>query len=197
MLGPTPGWRSLTAMIRIVRAFRSAAALLILLTAALAAPVRADPPLWRAKGGAGEVAMFGSVHLLSEATHWKTARLSDALAHADEVWFEIPLDPASQSAAGNEALRLGLLPAEQSLSKLLPPDLWTTLAATSQALGVDPARLERPQPWLAEITTATTYLARRGAQESLGVERQLYNSAPATAVKKAFETPAEQIGFFA
>lgn len=184
-------------MIRIVRLFRSAAALLVLLAVAVAAPARADPPLWRAKAGTGEVDMFGSVHLLSEATHWKTAQLADALARADEIWFEIPLDPASQSAAGNEALRLGLLPADQSLSRLLPPDLWATLSATSQTLGVDPARLERLQPWLAEITIATTYLARRGAQESLGVERQLYNSAPAKAAKKAFETPAEQIGFFA
>lgn len=184
-------------MIRIVRLLRPATALLVLLAAAVAGPAWADPPLWRAKGGAGEVAMFGSVHLLSEATHWETAALTDALARADEVWFEIPLDPAAQSAAGNEALRLGLLPADQSLSKLLPPDLWTALSATAQAQGVDPARLERLQPWLAEITIATTYLARRGAQESLGVERQLYNSAPATAEKKAFETPAEQIGFFA
>ena len=160
-------------------------------------PARADPPIWSVAGAEGEVTMFGSVHLLAESTQWKTARLADALAKADEVWFEIPFDAAAQSQAGAEALRRGLLSDKESLSKILPPDVWERLATTATTLGIEPARLDRLRPWLAEITLATTYLARRGAQESLGVERQLYESTPATAEKKAFETPAEQIGFFA
>jgi uncharacterized protein YbaP (TraB family) len=165
--------------------------------ASAAGPARADPPIWSVAGAEGEVVMFGSVHLLSETTRWKTARLADALARADEVWFEIPFDPGAQSEAGSEALRRGVLPDGQALSQMLPPELWNEVSGTATSLGIDPARLDRLRPWLAEITLATTYLARRGAQESLGVERQLYDSTPATAAKKAFETPAEQIGFFA
>jgi uncharacterized protein YbaP (TraB family) len=167
------------------------------LALAVGASARADPPLWRAKSAHGEVTMFGSVHLLSEATQWKTPALADALAHADEIWFEIPFDAAAQAQAGNQAVKRGMLPADRTLSKLLPAPVWASLAATAQAQGLDPQRLERLQPWLAEITVASAYLARRGAQEALGVEQQLYDSTPPSAAKKAFETPAQQIGFFA
>ena len=176
---------------------RQAAGWAALALALTAGSARADPPIWSVAGTEGQVVMFGSVHLLSETTQWKTARLAEALASADEVWFEIPFDAAAQSEAGSEALRRGLLPDGQTLSKLLPPDLWDEMVVTASGIGVDPARLDRLRPWLAEITLATTYLAWRGARESLGVERQLYESAPPTATKKAFETPTEQIGFFA
>jgi len=185
-------------MIRIGRAregFGVAAASLLL--ALWWTPVRADPPIWSVTAAEGEVVMFGSVHLLTEDTKWKTARLADTLAKADEVWFEIPFDPGAQSEAGQEALKRGILPDDQALSRLLPPDLWQKAVETAEKLGVEPARIDRLRPWLAEITLATTYLGRRGAQESLGVERQLYDSTPPTADKKAFETPAQQIGFFA
>jgi uncharacterized protein YbaP (TraB family) len=165
------------------------------LLAGLALPARADPPIWSIAGG--EVTMFGSVHLLSEATAWKTPRLADALANADEVWFEIPFDTAAQSEAGNEALKRGLLPPTQALSKMLTPELWTRVVETGVDLGLTAAQLDRLEPWLAEITLATTYLARRGAREALGVERQLYEATPATTEKRAFETPSQQIGFFA
>lgn len=166
-----------------------------LLVVAGGGPARADPPIWSIAGG--EVTMFGSVHLLSEATSWKTPRLAEALAKADEVWFEIPFDAAAQSEAGNEALRRGLLPPDQALSKILPSEVWAQALETGAGLGIAAAQLDRLQPWLAEITLATTYLARRGAREALGVERQLYDATPPAAEKKAFETPAEQIGFFA
>jgi uncharacterized protein YbaP (TraB family) len=169
-----------------------AAALLVLFAAR---PAAAEPPIWSIAGG--EVTLFGSVHLLSEGTSWKTPRLVDALSRADEVWFEIPFDAAAQSEAGSEALRRGVLAPEQALSKLLPPDLWAQVVETGAAQGITAAQLDRLQPWLAEITLATTYLARRGAREALGVERQLYEATPAAAEKKAFETPAQQIGFFA
>jgi uncharacterized protein YbaP (TraB family) len=167
----------------------------VLATAFAAGPALADPPIWSV--AEGEVTLFGSVHLLSEATSWKTARLNEALARADEVWFEIPFDPAAQSEAGAEALRRGLLPQGQSLSKILPPDLWAQAVEAGSRLGITAAQLDRLQPWLAEITLATTYLAARGARESLGVERQLYEATPPTTPRKAFETASEQIGFFA
>lgn len=181
--------------IDVVGRWSRAALAAALLALASGRPAAADPPIWSIAGS--EVTLFGSVHLLSEGTSWKTPRLIDALTQADEVWFEIPFDAAAQSEAGSEALKRGVLPKDKALSKILPPDLWAKAVETGAALGIAAAQLDRLQPWLAEITLATTYLARRGAREALGVERQLYEAAPPAADKKAFETPAEQIGFFA
>ncbi|HEX6865721.1 MAG TPA: TraB/GumN family protein, partial [Caulobacteraceae bacterium] len=63
--------------------------------------------------------------------------------------------------------------------------------------GVPIATLERMRPWLAEVTLGVVQLAKGGANGSDGVERTLAAAAPATAARRAFETPADQIGFFA
>lgn len=173
-----------------------AAGLIVALAALIVAwggAARADPPIWRIHGAHSEITLFGSVHLLSDQAQWRTPALSAALAQADEVWFEIPLDPESR-AGGEAAIQAaGVLPQGKRLSDLLPRRARARLARTAKALNLPPQGLERLQPWLAETMLTLLDLQRHGAREGLGVEEQVSRDAPAGAERHAFETAEQQV----
>jgi len=174
-----------------------AAVVVAALSLCLGSEAMAAPPLWHVQGPHAQITLFGSVHLLSQATDWRTPAFDADLAKADAVWFEIPFDPASQAAAGQAALQRGLLPAGQTLSTLLTPVEQTQLAHLEAAEALAPAALERMQPWLADTTLSIVYFEKRGADASLGVEEQIAAGLPPTLPRGAFETAQQQIGFFA
>jgi len=153
--------------------------------------------MWIARGPHAQVTLFGSVHLLSAATQWRTPAFDKALNGADAVWFEIPFDEASQKAAGQAALARGLLPQGQTLSSLLSPEERTALTHLETVEGVSPAALERFKPWLADTTLSIVYFQKHGAAASLGVEEQISAGLPTDKSRGALETAEQQIGFFA
>jgi uncharacterized protein YbaP (TraB family) len=157
----------------------------------------AAPPIWHVKGSHAQITLFGSVHLLSRETNWRSPAFDADLAKADEVWFEIPFDAASQAAASQTAIRRGLLPAGQTLSQFLNPQERTALAHLEAAEGLNPVSVERLKPWLADTTLSIVYFQKRGADASLGVEEQISAGLPAALKRGAFETAEQQIGFFA
>ncbi len=160
-------------------------------------PAAAAPPIWHVHGAHAEITLFGSVHLLSAETSWRTPAFDADLAKADEVWFEIPFDPASQAAANQAVLKSGLLPNDQTLSSLLTPQDRTALTHLEALEGLNPAAVERMRPWLADVQLSVVYFEKRGADASLGVEEQISHSLPPKTERGAFETAAQQIGFFA
>lgn len=167
------------------------------LAAALAGGcARAEPPVWVVSDKDSELVLFGSVHVLPADVDWASPVLERTLKSADDLWFELPVDPAVAEESSRTALRLGLLPQGQSLSKLLKPEDAQRMAGVAQAYGVDPAMLEAFQPWLAEMALAGAAFRRARASDENGVEEAVSAAAPASAQRRAFETPAEQIGFF-
>jgi uncharacterized protein YbaP (TraB family) len=172
-------------------------ALFPVLLIASASPARADPPIWHVVSGKTDITLFGSVHLLSADTTWLTPALAHDLAQADALWFEIPIDAAGQAQAAQLALQRGLLPPDQTLSATVGPTVWAKLERTAKTVGFAPQNLQRLKPWLAELTLSVLDFQAEGARADLGVEQQLAKAAPPTARREAFETVAEQIGFFA
>jgi uncharacterized protein YbaP (TraB family) len=179
------------------RRLRLGACILGALFLGLASPALADPPIWHVVSGKTDIALFGSVHLLSADTTWLTPALAQDLANADAVWFEIPIDAAGQAEAAQLALQRGLLPAGQTLSQTVGPTVWAKVERTAKAVNLPPQSLQRLKPWLAELTLSVLDFQGQGARADLGVEQQLAKAAPMTARREAFETIAEQIGFFA
>jgi uncharacterized protein YbaP (TraB family) len=198
--GPSVGFAATSqcfAWGRILRRFRHLfiALSLALLTAASSA--FADPPIWHVARGKTDITLFGSVHLLSADTTWLTPALAHDLADADAIWFEIPIDAAGQAEAGRLALQRGLLPADQTLSATVGPAVWAKVERTAEAVHLPPQNLQRLKPWLAELTLSVLDFQGQGARTDLGVEQQLAKAAPPKTQRDAFETVAEQIGFFA
>jgi uncharacterized protein YbaP (TraB family) len=157
----------------------------------------ADPAVWVVKSPTATVVLFGSVHVLPPALKWEPAPLARALAEAQDVWFEIPIDDASNLAAGQAALAAGMLPAGERLSAELTPHDQARLARAALACGLPLEGLDRLKPWLADVTLSVASYRQAGAVVEDGVERQLSAALPASVERHAFETPAEQIGYLA
>ncbi len=171
--------------------------LLVALALWLAAgPVLAAPAMWVVHKGDARLVLFGSVHLLSPRMSWQSPELEAEYTKAQTVWFEIPFDAGSRADASRAASGQGLLPEGQTLRSQMTDSDRARLERIAPTLGLDVRTLDRMQPWLAEVMLSTAQATRSGARESLGVESQLQKLIPETVERRAFETPAEQIGFF-
>lgn len=157
---------------------------------------QARPPVWVVRDADSELVLFGSVHVLPPGLDWRPPELTGALAKADDLWFELPIDPASEAKVGQLAMERGMLPEGQSLSALLSPEGRERLQTVARDLSLSTAVLDRLEPWFAEIVLAGAQFRKAGADASSGVEKQIAASAPASAQRRAFETPEEQIGIF-
>jgi uncharacterized protein YbaP (TraB family) len=170
-------------------------ALLSVLFCLVAGVASAEPPVWIARAHGGTVVLFGSVHVLPGRIDWEPDKLKDAIAKADDLWFEIPLDDASRDAANRLAHDRGEQPAGQTLSAELSKSGREKLAKVAKAAGVSIEKLDQLQPWYAEIELSLAVYQEVGAGDQTGVERQLSRTAPASVRRRAFETAEEQIGF--
>jgi uncharacterized protein len=164
---------------------------------ALAGAAAAQPPVWVVKDRDSELVLFGSVHVLPPGLDWEPAALKRAIAHADDIWFELPVDAQAEVETTRLATQLGVLGPDQSLFKLLTLADSERLSRVAQSYQVSPMLLDRLQPWLAEIALAGAAYRRAGAETGLGVEQMLAAEAPPAAQRRAFETPAEQLKIFA
>jgi hypothetical protein len=167
--------------------------------ALLAAPAAAlaKPPVWTIHQGGATIVLFGSVHILQPDLDWEPKALADALAKADDLWFEIPLDDAGQAEASDAAIRQGLMPPGQKLSDLLEPKDRERLAKLAAKLGLPMATLDQFKPWLADTTLSDTFMTKLGGDPKLGVEQTLQTAEPPSVPRRAFETAAGQIGMIA
>jgi hypothetical protein len=162
-----------------------------------AAPATAKPPIWIVRSKHATLVLFGSIHLLPPGLDWRPQTLDDALAKADEVWFELPISADSDKRAAAASIALGALPRGQSLLHMFSPQDAAQLQAAAAELRVPPEALDRMQPWMAELTLSIGEDAHDGATAFDGVETQVQAIAPATTARLAFETPEQQIGFLA
>jgi hypothetical protein len=170
------------------------AAVMIWLAAGVA---RAAPPLWVVHGAHCNIVLFGSVHILPPYLDWEAPRLKRAVAHAREIWFEIPLDNDSMAAASLAAETQGLQPPGRTLTSELPQKDQARLAVLAQAYAVPMEELDRLKPWLAEIRLSVASYRDLGASRELGVEHQIMAGARAGVRTRAFETPQEQVAYLA
>jgi uncharacterized protein YbaP (TraB family) len=172
-------------------------ALALLAALAIAPSAGAQPPVWVVRDQDSTIVLFGSVHMLPPGLDWRPDALNTAIRDADDIWFELPLDAEDSRAVGEIAISRGLLPKGESLSAKLSPSGRKRQQAAARQMNLSMDALNRMRPWLAEVTVGVAQLAGGGANGSDGVERTLDKAAPATAQRRAFETPQQQIAFFA
>ncbi|MDR3506986.1 MAG: TraB/GumN family protein [Caulobacteraceae bacterium] len=161
----------------------------------LAGAALAQPPVWIVRDHGSTLVLFGSVHLLPRGLDWEPDRLKAAVAKADELWFEIPLDDASSLAATRAALAKGMQPKGSTLRGQLSPAERAKLEHVASLYGVSAEGLDQLKPWLAEVTLSLAAYRQAGAVQDAGVERALSALAPPSLPRLAFETPEEQIGY--
>lgn len=162
----------------------------------LASPALAKPPVWIVRDADSEIVLFGSVHVLPPGLDWEPEQLRTALAAADDVWFELPIDPVSEARTGQIAQAKGRLPPDQNLSSMLSPKARERLLKACIRFHLSPGLMEGFEPWYAEVILAVMEFQAAGADADSGVEKMLATQAPATAQRRAFETPDQQIDMF-
>lgn len=165
-------------------------------TLALAGPALAKPPVWIVRDADSEIVLFGSIHVLPPGLDWRPSALDKALATADDLWFELPIDQASQTETAQIAAAKGVLPPDQSLGAMLSPKGRARLAKACLKYDLNAELVDRLEPWYAEVALASAQFRVEGANANAGVEMTLSASAPPTAARRAFETPAQQIDMF-
>ena len=179
-----------------IRYFKALGLAFLACAALAAAPARAQPPVWIVHGPHATVVLFGSVHLLAQGVDWEPPALKEALAKADDLWFEIPIDPATGLSAQQYAIKRGLLPEGQTLSALLTPADRDRLAAAAKTCGLPLSLLDRLRPWYADLALSVASYKLADAKSETGVE-QILSAANPTVSRQAFESVIEQIGFLA
>lgn len=176
---------------------RTLIAILVGTLALALARAQAQPAMWTVHGPRGEVVLFGSVHLLPGGLDWRPAALDRALARADDLWFELPRDQATDDDAFRLTLSQGALPRGDSLWAHLTPSQRDRVERAAAGVGLAPAILAPLRPWMAELTLSLAEDARAGAVAAEGVEARLQADAPPAAHRHALETVRQQVGFLA
>ncbi len=176
------------------------AALVILAVQPAAARKEPDAPaLWKIDGPKGDVYLFGSVHLLPQGVNWRTLALNTALNQAQVVVFEIDLDEAKKLATMQKLIaKLGVLPAGQTLRKLLSPEGRAKYERVLGLLGIPAANLDPLRPWLASLTVSVQWIVSKGYDPNSGVDDKVWSLAKQSGKKLAhLESIEEQLGVFA
>lgn len=178
---------------------RIATAAMAAALATLAAPLHclALPAVWTVHGAHATAVLFGSVHLLPSGVQWEPPVLAEALAHADEIWFELPIDAATGAKAQALVVAKGVLPKGASLFDRLSASDAERLRKACAEVGVPSQMVADMRPWLAEVTLSLAQDALAGARPSQGVEQQVSEQVGANVRRRAFETAEEQIDFLA
>jgi uncharacterized protein YbaP (TraB family) len=189
----------------------AAVALLLVFAPVTARETTAAPAIWKIDGPAGDVYLFGSIHILPKGFQWRRPELEAALQQAQRLAFEINMDDAANPASTMPLItQYGFLPPDKTLHKMLAPEHRKRLDEVAASLGLPPAGLARMRPWLAAITLASLSLIKQNSKDGktidpsamtgdlAGVDMQLWKwGKEAGKELGALETTEDQLRIFA
>jgi uncharacterized protein YbaP (TraB family) len=175
---------------------RAAAGLVSVLALGFAGSALAEPALWAIKDKDSTIYLFGTVHVLKPGTKWRSAKIDKALADSGDLTLEIigADDPAVMQPL---VLKYGLDPANP-LSSKISAEKYKHAIEVAQGGGVPPQALNMMRPWLAAVSLSMIPVIKAGYDPKSGVEVVLAKEIKAAGkTEKSFETPEQQIRFFA
>jgi uncharacterized protein len=159
-----------------------------------AGAARAEPAMWVAHGAHARMVLFGSLHMLPKGVNWEPPALAEAVAHADEIWFETPLN-GDTFAIARQMVVSGRQGPGKSLFDQMTPAQAARLRRLCERLGLPTDGIAGFQPWLADVVLSAMADVKTGADPASGVEMELDRTTPASVKREALETAAEQVGF--
>ncbi|NWH07087.1 MAG: TraB/GumN family protein [Alphaproteobacteria bacterium] len=165
----------------------------------LAGSVQVTPAIWTiAKPNGRSITLFGSVHLLPGDKDWRTPALQEAFEGAEVIVLETDVAAAGGPEMQAYVQQVGINAPGTTLRSQLDATTLEHYRTAMGALGLPLEALDPLRPWLASLTMTVVYAQKQGFDPNSGVDAQI-----AAAGKMAgktfdyFETPQEQIDFFA
>ncbi len=139
--------------------------------------------------------LFPTIHVLPGDLDWQNEEVSELIAEADEVWFEVlPAELNDQTAVQALSMTYGMSP-DRPLSERLDAETYGRLVKQTESLGLSPELMEPFRPWMAAVTLATMDLVRDGFDPASGVEMVIGAETP-DAKERGLETVEQQLSFF-
>jgi uncharacterized protein YbaP (TraB family) len=174
--------------------------------AALLAALLQGPPLdsqaprnflWRVSNSTGAVYLVGSIHLLTKDYYPLSPALDAAFKDSDLLVEEADLGEMETPASQFALLTRGLLPAGQSLDKVVSPSTYALVTKRVNDLGMPIEPLRRFKPWMLAMTIVEMEWQKAGFDASLGLDRHFYDRARAEGKPvQGLETVDYQVSLF-
>jgi len=158
------------------------------------AALRDEPVMFSVTDEDSEIILFGTFHILPTEIEWKSQTLTDAIARAEEAWFELPAGAQNDPALQQLTMQYGM--SEEPLSAKLDADTLAKLETEAGKLGLPMEMVEQMQPWLASLTLPIVQMMGAGFDPSAGAEAMLEPRVE-NLPRKAFETAEQQLRIFA
>jgi uncharacterized protein YbaP (TraB family) len=172
-----------------------AAAVVVALSASASAQTRNF--LWKASRGPNAIYLVGSVHLLSKDYYPLSPALDRAFQECDLLVEELDFGEMAQTESQMMILMRGLLPAGQTLDKVVSPATFTLVSDRVGALGIPVEPLQRFKPWALALTLLGLEWQAAGFDASLGLDKHFYDRAIADGKQvQGLETIEFQISRF-
>ena len=134
---------------------------------------------WKATGKGGAIYLVGSIHVMSAGFYPLNPALDAAFNDSDLLVEEVDLAEMLDPTAQLGVLSRGMLPANQSLDKVLSPATLTLVQKATGDLGGIGGPLMRFKPWMLAIALQGLELAKSGFDPELGLDKHFYDSAKA------------------
>jgi len=153
--------------------------------------------LWKASNKQGTVYLVGSVHLLAKEYYPLSPAFETAFTESDLLVEEVDLGEMLAPESQMALLTRGLLPAGQSLDKVVSAETMEVVARRVAALGLPLEPLKRFKPWALALTLLGLEWQKAGFEAELGLDKHFYDRAKADGkAVQGLETIAFQISRF-
>lgn len=157
----------------------------------------AQPPLWHVTSDKASVTLIGSVHLLPPNLDWQSADIRAAMAAADVVVAEVPVDEKMTGLITGAVQSRGDLPVGESLRSHLTLEGNRELDKQIKALGWQSDAVMTKRPWVVALMLDMEQM-RAAGQTQPGPDVTLIAQARAAGkTVRYLETPAAQMALLA
>jgi len=164
---------------------------------AIAHAAEAKTFAWKATKGSGVVYLIGSIHVLTPDFYPLNPALEAAFKDADLLVEEVDMAEMLDPTAQLRVLSRGMLPADQSLDKLLSPATLALVRKVTGDLGAAGQPLMRFKPWMLAIALQGLELQKAGYDPELGLDKHFYDQAKSAGKSvQGLETADYQISVF-
>ena len=159
------------------------------------APQTAQPALWEVSDPDTTIYLFGTIHLLPEDLQWRTPKIDQAVANAQELVVETLIDEKNPAKLMQAMASIGFAPNLPALADRVPKAKRTALEAAIRKSGFPPQALDKMKTWTAAFILLGNKFRELGL--SGGVEGVLKSSFTSDGKKIGeLESNLEQLSFF-
>ncbi len=152
---------------------------------------------WKATRGNGAVYLVGSVHMLTSDFYPLPASLEAGFKDSDLLVEEANLAEMLSPTMQFSMLSRGMLPAGQTLDKVLSPATMALLNKHASDLGMPVEALKQFKPWMLAMTIEAMEWQKAGFDADLGLDKHFFDRAQTeNKAVQGLETTDFQISLF-